>query len=81
MTQELKDFIKKRDQALIALDLDWARELLSRPKADEQTLLIALHKARLGSKGVPESYKKESRQWLKELGYQDVFIGDVFNRS
>lgn len=81
MTQELKAFIKERDAALITLDLEWARKMLHHPEAGEHTLLIALHKARLGVKTIPESYKKESRQWLNELGYQDVFIGDVFNRS
>ena len=74
MDKEIKNFIKRRNKALIDLDLSWARKTLffETKQADirENIMLAALHKARLIVLDIPETLKKESRKWLLENGYR-----------
>lgn len=64
---ELKQFLKERDEALVSLDLEYARRKF--PQAADETLLMALHKARVEVLTMPETLRRKSMEWLKERGY------------
>lgn len=65
--EDIKEFIQQRDAALAALDINYARRKF--PDADDATLLLSLHKARVEAKSLPETLRRESMAWLKERGY------------
>lgn len=70
MNDEIARYMKERDAALKALDVEWARRRF--PYADTATLLLSLHKARYACTTIPAEYRHESGRWLRERGYHGV---------
>lgn len=73
---EINEWIKERNAALLALDLEWIRQSLAGhltiPAAsiDTHTLLMSAHKARYECLSLPDAARHESRAWLAEHGCQ-----------
>ena len=64
----LDDFLKKRNKALATLDMKYAREM--RPDAtDDETRLVAMHKARYEVTSLDPSLRHESENYLRRHGY------------
>lgn len=77
MTQRMLDeqiavFIRDRNTALIELDLQWARSMMSHEVSDF-TLLAAMHKARYNIPAIPERLRHESGEWLRENNMGDLY--------
>ena len=63
-----KDFIDKRNQALITLDVNWAKTLSCNRGLSDETILAGLHKARYECVHIPDELRIESGRWLKQKG-------------
>lgn len=65
---DMGEWREKRNRALLALDLDWARThaLVMGRNPPEATLLMALHKARVICTDLPQAARHASMAWLKE---------------
>lgn len=66
--EEAEAYTRERDEALRTLDLGWARKNAPRA-ADDEVLLLALHKTRYEVTTVPAELRHESRRWMEEHGY------------
>lgn len=66
---ELSKFIRDRNTALESLDIAWARKN-SLGRSDDETLLIALHKARIECTDISPELRRESTEWLRQRGYK-----------
>lgn len=81
MTDEIKEFVKRRDKALIELDMEYAREMMADATNDE-VRLISLHKARYECTNIADDLRLESGQWLLERRYkrmtgEDILVDDM----
>ena len=77
LKETLAAFVRERDAALIALDLQWARRtiLLISPadgNVSDLTLLCAMHRARYNIVTIPDALRHESAAWLRERGLTDI---------
>lgn len=84
--RQRRAWLRERDRALLALDLDWARNHLRsrglpQPQAAQsartgrwisadEVLLLALHRARYELPYLPEAARKESEAWMRERGFR-----------
>lgn len=70
----LAEAVKRRNDALIALDLAWARRMIAPfdPNASDLTLLVAMHKARYNIPAIPEALRHESAAWLRARNLSDI---------
>jgi len=69
----MNDWVKARNKALLALDVDWALvnagpSPFGAPPTRE-VMLIALHKARYECPDMPAEARHSSGAWLRERGY------------
>lgn len=79
---KIEDFIKERDEILMACDLDRlisfqakrGREFSSREVAE-----ITLHEARTAAKSLPIEARLLSKRWLAKRGYTSLDDGDSVN--
>jgi len=72
---KLSEFIEERNIVLLSLDIDGARRLLHFPAcADDETILGAMHKARVEVVAFPDKVRRESMEWLKERGWLRQFL-------
>lgn len=60
--------IERRNNALLHLDLNYARELM--PDATDEVRLLSLHKARVEHIFMPSNLRLESIEWLRERGFK-----------
>lgn len=65
--RDVDDWVKERDDALTALDLDWARK--QAPGLRTESLLCGMHKARYEATRIAPELRHASRHWLEENGY------------
>jgi hypothetical protein len=72
----VEDYVKDRDNALLALDLDFIRNQLGRPASDEMCLMVA-HKARYEATRLPAEARHASAQWLRERGLKRMTGTDL----
>lgn len=73
--------MKNRVQILSDLDIAAARKAL-RPELDGMSdygILVGMHKTRLHLKAVPYNLRKESLDWLRERGFQDLGGGPLLS--
>lgn len=56
--------IADRNAGLVALDMDWAREMM--PNMSDDVRLIAMHKTRYEIRTIPDDERHASRSWLEE---------------
>lgn len=70
MKEPLDDYIRQRNRALMALDMDWARKVMPFP-ADDTVRLMAMHKARVHCVHLTDEARRESQRWLVERGLTD----------
>lgn len=61
----MNEFIKERNRAFEAGDLEWARSIMSYEASDE-VIEIAFHKARYECTQVSDARRLESQKWLVE---------------
>ena len=78
MSDQLNDFLKERNRAFEALDLEWARKMLP-PGTSDEMLLLSMHKARAECMGISAEARQASRAWLAANGYKR--IGEVTTGS
>ena len=70
MTKELIEYVRKRDQVLISLNLNEARKLFpSLEHKSDDFVLLTLHKARYECVNIPREYRSKSGAWLISNGY------------
>ena len=62
--ERIATMIRERNNALIALDLTWARNVMGH-HAHDLTLLAAMHKARYDIPSIPDALRHESAAWLR----------------
>jgi hypothetical protein len=66
--QTLDEYVEERRKGLSTLNMEWARQVL--PAAiDDETRLIAMHKARYDCPDITAELRHESGRWLRERGY------------
>lgn len=65
------DSMEAMRQGLMTLNLDWARAQIPVP-LDDFTLLVSIHKARYECPELPDSYRHESAEWLRERGFKGM---------
>jgi hypothetical protein len=75
MTPTFDDWLARRNAALLALDMDYARSALSvlvrqDTPLDDAVVLTVLHKARVEATSLPDAARRESARWLRERGFQ-----------
>lgn len=68
---ELAAMLRRRDAALIALDLNWARSVMGH-HASALTLLAGMHKARYNIPAIPDALRHESAAWLRAHDMTDL---------
>lgn len=71
----LQMFRKHRNDALRSLDLSWARQHF--PNADDETLLISLHKARYVCTDIEPHMRHASAEWLRARNLHDLYGLDL----
>ena len=70
-----KEFLEKRNAALLSGDIEQMREHLIRAgnksadKADAEVIRISIHKARVHWRDCPADLLKESVWWLHDRGF------------
>lgn len=64
----LEDYIKRRDQALIDIDIDWVMANLQ-TLSSREVALITIHKTRYECTGIADLYRYQSRDYLAKNGY------------
>lgn len=69
--EELAEFMRERDKALIALDIGWARQMIGRID-DDFMLLVAMHRARYNIPSIPDALRHESAAWLRAHDMADI---------
>lgn len=67
----LQMFRRHRNEALRSLDLSWAREHF--PLADNEVLLIALHKTRYNCSDIEPHLRIASAEWLRAHDLHDLY--------
>lgn len=72
LDQQIAVFIRDRNTALIDLDLEWARNMMSH-EVDDFTLLAGMHQARYHLPAIPERLRHESAKWLRENDVGDLY--------
>jgi hypothetical protein len=68
----IKQWVAKRDKALIELNIDWFRKqhpLVGAIASSDEVLLISMHKARYQIPTIPTRLRHASGDWLRERGY------------
>lgn len=70
--ERIAAMIRERDNALIALDLTWARNVIGH-HAHDLSLLAAMHKARYNIPSIPDALRHESAEWLRAHKMSDLF--------
>ena len=75
----IKQFVKKRDEALLSMDKDKILSFLKETgvkiiPTDERVFWAGIHKARVEVINFSEDVKNESRKWLIENGFQPGLI-------
>lgn len=70
---ETKEYVKKRNMALIKMDKDELISLFNKNgipvPEDDETFWAGIHKARMQVISMPKYCKKESKKWLMERGF------------
>lgn len=78
---DLKEYIRKRDQILLMLDIDGMIALMkengSPVPSSREVALITIHKARTGCTSLPMEARAISKQWLLDHSYPSFDDGDV----
>jgi len=69
--QPVEDFVRERNAALTALDMDYARAHAPFPMSDE-VLLLGMHKARYECTGIAPEARRASRTWLEARGSRRI---------
>ena len=69
MDIEVETFLRERNRVMRELDIAGGKRILNRPDADDETVLVALHKARIMWRGASDLEVAVSTAWLKERGY------------
>lgn len=65
---DVEQFIRQRDAALIALDIGWARKFMPGASSDD-VRLMAMHKARYELPHLPAEVRHASSDWLRARGH------------
>ena len=76
MSDEIAAWRAKRNVALMALDIHWAREHCPGASGDD-VLLLALHKARYDCADLPPEARHDSGEWLRSGGYGRISGGEI----
>lgn len=72
----MKEWRKKRIEALASLDMDWARKMF--PCAtNDLVLLIAMHKARAECIDLAPALRTASVEWLRGRGWERLGGGEL----
>jgi hypothetical protein len=72
-TELLAEGVRRRDAALIALDMTWARNVSPfHVYFDDLALLAGMHKVRYNIVTIPEALRHESAAWLRANGFSDI---------
>jgi len=66
----LDDYIKDRNRALAALDIEWARRMM--PGAGDDVLLRDLHRARYDCVQIERDLRLQSAEWLRARGLRGM---------
>lgn len=74
---DFSKFVRERNAALISLDEEqiraYCRKYQVNISGNGKMFWAAVHKARMGIRGFPESEKQISREWLNKNGFKTVF--------
>jgi len=62
----MDDWRTERNEALMSLDMDWARRVA--PHGPDEERLIGMHKARYHCTDLPAEFRHASAAWLRERG-------------
>jgi hypothetical protein len=74
--KEIAAFVKERDAAMEADDLEWAAKMM--PDASSPIVIeMGFHKARIQVLSVSEQKRRESMKWLADRGLTDQFGSPV----
>lgn len=71
--EDIASYVIERDEALRALDIEWARKRDNNNLTVKQ-LLAGMHKARILATAIEPEYKASSREWLIRNGYSGDFF-------
>ena len=80
--EEIKQFVKERDEAFLSLNEDKIRAMClkwnDQKMTDDPTMFwAAIHKAITGAKTLPIEFRRKSKQWLDGLGLKSWDDGDL----
>lgn len=67
----MDDWRVERNEALMKLDMDWARRMAPNGPDDEYRL-IGMHKARYHCVDLPAEFRHASAAWLRERGLKGL---------
>ena len=81
MSDELKAFVKARDEMLLKGSIDDLRAFMQAydmpfPE-DDKSAELTLHKTITAAVDLPMEYRRKSKQWLLERGCMPLDDGDV----
>lgn len=80
-TDEFKQFLKDRDEALLSLDKDkilaYCEKYGVKMPQDNLTFWCGIHKAITANTGLPYKFRKKSKVWLIENGFVSLDDGDL----
>ncbi len=80
---KIKDFVKERDEILLANDVEKMMEFHKKHNphtpllSSREVAEISLHKARTGAKSLPIEERRKSKYWLTARGYNSLDDGDL----
>jgi len=83
LEDQIKAFVKERDEMLLANDVDKAIEFHKKhnphrpPPSGREMAEIGLHKARTAARSLPIEERKKSKNWLTARGYNSLDEGDI----
>jgi hypothetical protein len=76
MEFDMTEFLRDRYWAMLSLDMDKVRAFMQKygevPPDNDDTLLIAVHKARESMTDISQEERKASREWLRAHGYKTL---------
>jgi hypothetical protein len=86
MTDEIKEYVRLRREALLSMDEAKIRRFMTENSGgivpeDPSVFWIAVHKARTAAHDLPEAERLRSHQWLTSKGMASFYAITNFNRQ
>ena len=80
MENDIQQFVKDRNEALLSLDKDKIIVFMNKykiPLPSPEVFWITIHKCRTASTGLRTEAREMSKEWLTQRGFQSMDDGDI----